>query len=110
MTSGTPLLISGDQSGRPLCRVETKHGADQFTESFLQETIDRWPNILPIRDFYPNVKGLCSLGREIPVDLNSTRCSCGGTRYIRPGTIRSHLASASNHHLFSRTVIVHIIF
>jgi hypothetical protein len=72
MTSGTPLLLSGDQAGRLLCRVETKHGADQYTESFLQETIDRWPNILPIRDFYPNVEGLCSLGREIPVDLGGS--------------------------------------
>ena len=72
MTSGTPLLLSGDQSGQVLCRVETKHGTDQFQESFLQETIDRWPNILPIRDFYPNVEGLCSLGREIPVDLGGS--------------------------------------
>lgn len=40
-----------------------------FDESLLQEIVDKSPEILPIRDFYPNVSNVCSLGREIPVDL-----------------------------------------
>lgn len=70
MPSGTPLFLSGDQS-RLLSRVEFD-ASGNYQESFLQGIIDRWPNILPIRDFYPNAKGLCSLGCEIPVDIGGS--------------------------------------
>src|ERR1035438_5903683 len=86
MTFGTPLLLSGNMSGTPLSRnmsgtplsrnmsgtplsrLNMQHdSAETYQECVLQEVIDRWPNILPITDFYPNVEGLCSLGTEIPV-------------------------------------------
>jgi hypothetical protein len=74
MAIGTPLLLSENekQSG-PLTRTSvTADCAQNYQECLLQETIDRWPNILPISDFYPSVASLCSLGREIPVDLGNT--------------------------------------
>src|ERR1035438_549015 len=90
MTFGTPLLLSGNMSGTPLSRnmsgtplsrnmsgtplsrLNMQHdSAETYQECVLQEVIDRWPNILPITDFYPNVEGLCSLGTEI--DRKSTR-------------------------------------
>jgi hypothetical protein len=40
-------------------------------ESLLQKVIDDRPNILPIREFYPGVANLFSLGREIPVETGS---------------------------------------
>ena len=70
MAFGTPLLLSGDMSGTLLSRVALQHdSAEMYQECMLQEVIDRWPKILPIHDFYPNVEGLCSLGREIPVPV-----------------------------------------
>jgi hypothetical protein len=75
MTTGTPLLIGNNQSG-PLARVPLKDDSDQqFQECFLQDLINRWPEILPIRDFYPTVNGLCSLGCEIPIDMGDTEGS-----------------------------------
>ena len=66
-----PLLLSAGMSGVPLSRVSLQHDAtvQTYQEYLLQEVIDRWPNILPIPDFYPTVTGLCSLGREIPVGI-----------------------------------------
>ena len=68
MMVGSPLLLSSDMSGRSLPRISMHHDpANQaYQESFLQDVIDRWPNILPVCDFYPAVTGVCSLGREIP--------------------------------------------
>lgn len=40
-----------------------------FREDYLQWLLDTTPELLPVRDFYPSVSSLCSLGREIPVDL-----------------------------------------
>src|SRR5215469_18794747 len=67
MMVGSPLLLSSDMSGRSLPRISMHHDpANQaYQESFLQDVIDRWPNILPVCDFYPAVTGVCSLGREI---------------------------------------------
>jgi len=68
MTFGAPLLISGNMSGTLLSRLTMQpDSAQTYQECVLQEVIDHWPSILPIRDFYPNVESLCSLGREIPV-------------------------------------------
>ncbi|MBI2815966.1 MAG: hypothetical protein HYX72_03405 [Acidobacteria bacterium] len=64
MTIGAPLLQAPDMSETLLSRTAEPH-----QESLLQELIDRCPTILPIHDFYPNVEGLCSLGREIPVPV-----------------------------------------
>ncbi|HXN49783.1 MAG TPA: hypothetical protein VN893_24230, partial [Bryobacteraceae bacterium] len=69
MSSGSPLLLSGNQA-KLLSRVSMKADCDaKYRESFLQGVIDRSPNVLPIRDFYRNADGLWSLGREVPVDL-----------------------------------------
>ncbi len=77
MTS-IPLLLSPDMSGVPLARISFQHDpvVQTYQECLLQEVIDRWPNLLPICDFYPSATGLCSLGREIPVGLG------GGDGYI----------------------------
>ena len=74
MAIGTPLLLSENekQSGLLTRSPLTEDCAQNYQECLLQETIDRWPNILPIGDFYPSVTRLCSLGREIPVDLGNT--------------------------------------
>ncbi len=48
-------------------------GSNPFQESYLQWLLDSTPEILPIRDFYPNVISVCSLGREVPVGLGATR-------------------------------------
>ncbi len=65
---GAPLLLSGDLTGSLLSRSGMQSDCAQaYQECALQEVIDRWPSILPISDFYPNVESVCSLGREIPV-------------------------------------------
>jgi hypothetical protein len=68
MSFGDPLLLTGQMSGRLLPRIPWQCDSQQhFPESKLQEVIDRWPEVLPVREFYPNVESVCSLGREIPV-------------------------------------------
>jgi hypothetical protein len=71
---GSPFLVSGDMSGTSLSRISMRHDpANQtYQERFLQEVVHRWPNILPVCDFYPNVTSLCSLGMEIPVFIGGT--------------------------------------
>ena len=56
-----------------LARASMKHDCDnKYHEELLQDVIHRWPDVLPIRDFYPNVTDLIPLGREIPVDLGGS--------------------------------------
>ncbi len=70
MSFGDPLLLTGNTSGTLLSRIPFQQDSGQtYQECALQEVIDRWPYILPIRDYYPNVEGVCSLGREIPVPI-----------------------------------------
>src|ERR1700739_5036756 len=71
---GTPLLLAGEMSGTSLPPIPMPHdpATQTYQECFLQEVIDKWPNILPICDFYPTVTSLCSLGREIPVVTGGT--------------------------------------
>ena len=70
MDVGAPLLLSAKMSGTPLSRLCMQHDSAQpYQECLLQEVIDRWPHILPICDYYPGTKSVCSLGREIPVPV-----------------------------------------
>ena len=70
MTLGAPLLLSDNMSASPLSPVAVRNDSGQaIQECVLQEVIDRWPSILEINQFYPNVESLCSLGREIPVPI-----------------------------------------
>jgi hypothetical protein len=77
MSFGVPLLLSSNMSGDLLPRASMQSdSAQKYQECALQELIDRWPNILPISDFYSNVEGVCSLGREIPVPVGeATDCA-----------------------------------
>jgi len=75
MSMGSPLLVQGDQrsglAGTPLSHVSMNSDCvEKYQECFLQEIIDRWPYTIPVRDFYPSIGSLCSLGREVPVPLS----------------------------------------
>jgi hypothetical protein len=75
MSLGSALLVQGDQrgglAGTPLSHVSMNSDCvEKYQECFLQEIIDRWPNTIPVRDFYPSIGILCSLGREVPVPLS----------------------------------------
>ena len=81
MSLGSPLLIQGGQLGElagTLLSHITMNGAcsDSYQECFLQEIIDRWPKSVPVRDFYPSIGSLCSLGREVPVPLSDGKEGC----------------------------------
>ena len=72
MATGIPVLISAFNEQdieklRPVSCSRQDHA--RFDETLLQSIVDQTPDILPIRDFYPSVSSVCSLGREIPVDL-----------------------------------------
>ncbi len=72
MATGIPVLISAFNEQdieklRPISFSRQDHAS--FDETLLQRIVDQTPDILPIRDFYPSVSSVCSLGREIPVDL-----------------------------------------
>lgn len=72
MATGIPVLISAFNEQdieklRPVSFSRQDHAS--FDETLLQRIVDQTPDILPIRDFYPSVSSVCSLGREIPVDL-----------------------------------------
>lgn len=73
MARGTPVFVSDITTNTPpqLLTQISLSGKDElgFNERYLQKLIDDAPQILPVRDFYPTVTSLCSLGREIPVDL-----------------------------------------
>lgn len=71
MASGIPVLLSGGNATPESLRAISFARNDQasFQEDLLQSIVDHTPQILPIRDFYPAVSSVCSLGREIPVDL-----------------------------------------
>ena len=72
MARGIPILISDDQPNKyealkPISFM--RDDAVSFDENLLQSIVDETPNVLPIRDFYPAISSVCSLGREIPLDL-----------------------------------------
>lgn len=72
MARGIPALLSGGNEApintlRPISFARGDQAC--FDETLLQRIVDQTPEILPIRDFYPAVSSVCSLGREIPVDL-----------------------------------------
>lgn len=72
MAQGVPALLSGGNEAtintlRPISFARGDQAS--FDETLLQRVVDQSPEILPIRDFYPAVTSVCSLGREIPVDL-----------------------------------------
>lgn len=72
MATGIPVLISAsDENNIQKLRPVAFSRKDQssFDETLLQKIVDLAPDILPIRDFYPAVTSIYSLGREIPVEL-----------------------------------------
>jgi len=75
MARGIPAFIADIVGRSPpeLLRPISLWGKDEqsFQEDYLQELLDNSPQLLPVRDFYPMVTSLCSLGREIPVDLGN---------------------------------------
>jgi len=85
---GSPIFLSKDfsnpnDSNAPgpssgiLSRASMENDSEKkYQEELLQEVVHRWPSLLPVRDFYPTVTDLISLGREIPVDIG------GNTGYI----------------------------
>lgn len=71
MAIGNPVMLSGlDEiivtDIRPISF--SRQDQSSFKEDLLQEIVDKSPEVLPIRDFYPTTS-VCSLGREIPLDL-----------------------------------------
>lgn len=73
MADGRPAIVRDFlMQARPehLKRAAFKSSTSYpFQEDWLQWLLDTTPEVLPVRDFYPSVSSLCSLGREIPVDL-----------------------------------------
>ena len=72
MATGLPVVISTSidiniQHLKPISF--SRQDPSSFDESLLQKIVDQFPDILPIKDFYPTVTSVCSLGKEIPVDL-----------------------------------------
>lgn len=72
MAIGNPVLLSSTNEIsadgiRPISF--SRQDQSSFNETLLQEIVDLAPEVLPIRDFYPAVTSVCSLGREIPLDL-----------------------------------------
>lgn len=72
MATGIPALLSGFEGTnittlRPVSFARQDQAS--FDETLLQRVIDETPAVLPIRDYYPAITSVCSLGREIPVDL-----------------------------------------
>lgn len=75
MAVGTPIVYSDLTEKRhflPLTGISARRDDPaSFNECLLQELIDQSPNVLPVREYLPSVKGLFSLAREVPVDLGS---------------------------------------
>lgn len=76
MAIGNPVLLSSTNEIsadgiRPISF--SRQDQSSFNETLLQEIVDLAPEILPIRDFYRAVTSVCSLGREIPLDLGGER-------------------------------------
>jgi len=74
VASGTPAHVTYDAEGNPqarsLERVQRRSGsAALFKEGVLQDIIDQNPGMLPIRDFFPAANTVCSLRREISLEL-----------------------------------------
>ncbi len=72
MAIGNPVTFSGsDEITVTDIRQITfaRQDPSSFKEDLLQEIVDKSPEVLPIRDFYPAITSVCSLGREIPLDL-----------------------------------------
>jgi len=72
MAIGNPVLLSNTneisaEGIRPISF--SRQDQSSFNETLLQEIVDNAPEILPLRDFYPAITSVCSLGREIPLDL-----------------------------------------
>ncbi len=81
MARGLPALVTDIEGDAPQIEVlkarQVSDGEVRDKEKvYLQYPIDRAPQLLPVRDFYPNVTSIASLGMEIPVDLG------GRTGYI----------------------------
>lgn len=95
MASGTPVRVTYDAEHRPVVDGMTRAGlrpnsSAQFEEHVLQAIIDQHPDVLPWREFFPAATAICSLGREIPVEL-------GGQVGERTGYIDNLLVTDDGH-------------
>ena len=95
MSLGTPAHVTYDGNGDPrvhtLRRLEI-HAASStgIKEHVLQKIIDQHPFVLPLNEFFPAANTVCSLGREIPVEL-------GGRPGERRGYIDNLLVTDDGH-------------
>ena len=74
MTLGAPAHVTYDRNGDPkvrtLRRLEIRSASvGGIKERVLQTIIDEHPDVLPLNEFFPAANTVCSLGREIPVEL-----------------------------------------
>ena len=58
-----PVRISPDQTMEPLSRISA--GDAQYSENWLQELLDRHPEVLPVSEIEPAFEYVISAGREI---------------------------------------------
>jgi nucleotide-binding universal stress UspA family protein len=72
---GTPIWLGGDgAAGVPLSRVALTSGsAESYSEAWLQDLLDRHPEVLPIERIEPGFGKLISLCRELPLDFGAGR-------------------------------------
>ena len=75
MAYGRPALVANFEMTTPpkvLHRIAYNSAASYpFKEDYLQWLLDTTPELVPVRDFFPTVISLFSLGREIPVDVGN---------------------------------------
>lgn len=75
MRTGTVLRIDELKNGAPIAtfaRVSMARDVGdgtKYDEELLQDLLHREPHVLPVADYFPDVRSLVSLGREIPVPV-----------------------------------------
>lgn len=72
MAIGNPVMLSGTNEiivDGIRSIAFSRQDQSSFNETLLQQIIDQAPEVLPIHDFYGAKTSVCSLGREIPLDL-----------------------------------------
>lgn len=62
----TPFLIKPDKTGHALTRIDPQK--KQYNESWLQELLQRHPNLLPVEEFESMFSAITPIGREIPTN------------------------------------------
>lgn len=72
MAIGNPVMLSGTNEiivDGIRSIAFSRQDQSSFNETLLQQIVDQAPEVLPIHDFYGAKTSVCSLGREIPLDL-----------------------------------------